>query len=83
MRNLKGRRPAMHKGICQRMSPAELLEGENIPVVGQGVIIILKDAKRRPVHVKALKQTTLQDFNFKSSKKGFKQMLLTKYFKQG
>ena len=66
MKTLQDTMPAMHKEICQRMSPDELLEGENIPVV-QGVTIVLKDAKRRPV----LKQ-----------KKGFKQMLLTKYFKQ-
>ena len=44
----------MHKEICQRMSPDELLEGENIPVVGEGATIVLKDAKRRPVEAGCL-----------------------------
>ena len=53
MKTLKDTMPAMHKEICQRMSPDELLEGENIPVV-EGVTIVLKDAKRRPVEAGCL-----------------------------
>ena len=80
MSKLKERRPRMHKEICERMSPDELLEGHNMPVMPRGYIIVLRDAKVRPPKAKAMKQTNLEDFHFEAKKKGLKQMPLNKYF---